>query len=343
VRGSCEAVVRSADGGVVRGTDGQVELGRSGLRVSRLGLGTAPLGGMFDHVDDGQARDVVRHALDRGLTYLDTAPQYGHGTGERRLGAALAGVPRSSVVVSTKVGRLVVASGTGDTGIFADAPPSDTVFDFSPDGVRRSLEASLDRLGLDRVDIVYLHDPDDPAHAETALAQAYPVLHELRAQGVVRAIGVGMNQAAVPLRFVRETDLDAVLLAGRWSLIDRSGAELLAECLRRNVSVVIGGVFNSGLLADPAPRPGPRATFDYAPAPAHLVRLAGQLAGVCAEHGTTLPVAALQFPFRHPAVTSVLTGTRSAAELDANLAALDEPVAEALWLAVDAVLAQGSP
>jgi len=326
----------------VQARDGDVALGRAGIRVSRLGLGTAPLGGMFRALDDEQAHAVVRHALDRGLTYLDTAPQYGHGTSERRLGAALAGVPRSSYVISTKVGRLVTAArpgSTGSPGIFADAPPSAMTFDFSPDGVRRSLEHSLDRLGLDRVDIVYLHDPDQPPHTETALRQAYPVLHELRAQGLVTAIGVGMNQAAVPLRFVRETDLDAVLLAGRWSLLDRSGAELLAECLRRNVSVVIGGVFNSGLLADPEPRDGSPLTFDYAPAPPRLVRLARQLATVCAEHGTTLPAAALQFPLRHPAVTSVLTGTRSVAELDANLTALADPVPEELWPAVDAVLA----
>ena len=301
-------------------------LGRSGVRVTRLGLGTAPLGGLYTSVEEAQARAVVRRALDLGVGYVDTAPQYGHGTAERRVGAALAGVERGSYVLSTKVGRLVVPRPDGDTGTFADAPPSDVVFDFSADGVRRSLEESLDRLGVDRVDVAYVHDPDD--HADEAIRTAYPVLHELRAQGVVGAIGVGMNSTAIPTRFVRETDVDVVLLAGRWTLLDRSGGvELLPACLERGVSVVVGGVYNSGVLADP--RAG--AHFDYAPAPEPVVAAAARMAGLCAAHGVPLKAAALQFPYRHPAVASVLTGARSVAELEENLRMLATPVPAPLW------------
>jgi D-threo-aldose 1-dehydrogenase len=311
-----------------------VRLGRSPLQVSRLSLGTAAFGGLYSHVEDSEASAVVHRALELGLSYLDTAPLYGHGTSERRLSAALAGVERSRFVLSTKVGRLVVADadGEGDTGLFADAPPSHTVFDFSADGIRRSLDASLERLGLDRVDVVYLHDPDDPAHTEQALGQAYPVLHQLRAEGVVGAIGLGMNQWQVPLRFVRETDLDVVLLAGRWTLLDRSGGlELLPECLLRGVAVVAGGVFNSGLLADP--REG--AMFDYAAAAPRLVERAQAMAALCGRHGVALTAAALQFPLRHPAVTSVLTGVRSVAELESNHRDLTAPIPDDLWAELD--------
>jgi D-threo-aldose 1-dehydrogenase len=323
-------------------------LGRSHVHVPAVGLGTAPLGGMYAHVAEEQALDVVRAALDAGATYLDTAPQYGHGTAERRLGAALATLGpagRPGLVVSTKVGRIVVPAPESAEGpvsaegpdvvarsIFADAPPSEVVFDFSPAGVQRSLAESLDRLGLDRVDIVYLHDPDD--HADEALSQAFPVLRRWRDEGVVGAIGVGMNQSAVPARFVREADPDVVLLAGRWSVLDRSGgADLMPLALERGVSVVVGGVFNSGLLADP--RPGAR--FDYGIAPAHLVARAQALAAACARYDVPLKAAALQFPFRHPAVASVLTGARSRAELEENLALLDVEVPEPLWADLDAI------
>jgi D-threo-aldose 1-dehydrogenase len=197
-----------------------------------MGLGTAALGGLFRHVSDDDAQAVVQRALDRGLTYLDTAPQYGHGTAERRVGEVLREVPRTSFVLSTKVGWLIEEAADAQGSIFADAPPSRAVFDFSRDGVLRSLEQSLDRLGLDRVDLVYLHDPDD--HKHQALDEAYPALEELRASGVVQAIGVGMNQSRIPTRFVRETDIDVVLLAGRYALLDQSGADdLLPEAAAR--------------------------------------------------------------------------------------------------------------
>ena len=317
-------------------------LGRSAVHVPPVGLGTAPLGGMYAHLDHDEAVDVVRAAVGAGVTYLDTAPQYGHGTAERRVGAALAALGRpAGVVLSTKVGRLVVprerpAGAQPGEGIFADAPPSDVVFDFTARGVEASLAASLERLGVDRVDVVLVHDPDD--HADQALGEAFPVLRRWRDEGVVGAIGVGMNQCAVPARFVREADPDVVLLAGRWSVLDRSGgADLLPVCFERGVGVVVGGVFNSGLLADP--RPGAR--FDYAEAAPHLVAAAQRLAAACDRYDVPLKAAALQFPLRHPAVACVLTGARTRAELAENLALLDVEVPEPLWAELDRLALAG--
>jgi D-threo-aldose 1-dehydrogenase len=306
-----------------------VALGRSGVRVSALGLGTAPLGNLFAPVAERDADATVRAALAAGLSFVDTAPHYGLGVAERRLGRLLAGRPRDGFTLSTKVGRLVRPLAPGETSDpegFTDTPPAKRVWDFSGDGVRRSLEESLDRLGLDRVDVVLVHDPDD--HEREAYEQAFPALAELRDQGVVRAIGAGMNQAEMLTRFVRDLDLDVVLVAGRYSLLDqRALAELLPTCAGRGTAVVVGGVFNSGLLADP--RPG--ATFDYAPAPPELVDRAVRLAEVCARHRTPLRAAALAFPFGHPAVTSVLVGARSAAEVSDAVACFRRPVPDALW------------
>ena len=316
-------------------------LGSSDVAVPSLGLGTAAFGGLYAHVEVAETEAVVRRALAAGVTYLDTAPQYGHGTSERRVGRALAGLAGldglpADVVLSTKVGRLVVPRPGGTEsageGIFVDAPPSDVVFDFSPAGLERSLEASLERLGVPRVDVVYLHDPDD--HVEQALTEAFGVLRRWRAEGVVGAIGVGMNQSAVPTRFVRECDPDVVLLAGRWTLLDRSGgADLLPACAERGASVVVGGVFNSGVLADP--RPGAR--FDYAPASPATIARARALSDACERRGVPLKAAALQFPLRHPAVACVLTGARSEGELSESLAMLDVEVPEALWAELDAI------
>ena len=306
-----------------------VPLARGGLRVSALALGTAPLGNLFAPVPEEDATATVRAALEAGLTYVDTAPHYGLGLAERRLGRLLAGLARDRFVVSTKVGRLVRPLAPGETADpegFADSPPAKRVWDFSGDGVRRSLEESLERLGLDRVDILLLHDPDD--HEREAYEQALPALIGLRDQGVVTAIGAGMNQAEMLTRFVRDLDIDVVLVAGRYSLLDqRALAELLPTCAARGTAVVVGGVFNSGLLADP--RPG--ATFDYAPAPPELVDRAARLAEVCARHGTPLRAAALAFPFGHPAVTSVLVGARSAAEVQDAVACFEWPVPGELW------------
>jgi D-threo-aldose 1-dehydrogenase len=304
-------------------------LGRSGVRVSALSLGTAPLGNLFAPVAETDAEATVRAALAAGLSYLDTAPHYGVGLAERRLGRVLAGLPREEFTVSTKVGRLLRPLAPGETADpegFAGAPPGKRVWDLSRDGVRRSLEESLVRLGLDRVDIILLHDPDD--HEREAYDQAFPALAELRDHGAVGAIGAGMNQAEMLTRFVRDLELDLVLVAGRYSLLDqRALAELLPTCAARGTAVVVGGVFNSGLLADP--RPG--ATFDYAPAPPELVERAVRLGEVCARHGVSLRAAALAFPFGHPAVTSVLVGARSPGEVEDAAASFGRPVPSDLW------------
>ncbi|MBM7788745.1 aldo/keto reductase [Tenggerimyces flavus] len=301
-------------------------LGGSAVEVTQLGLGTAPLGGLFTHVEDDVATAVVRTALDAGLGYVDTAPLYGHGTAERRVGAALAGVDRSRFVLSSKVGRLIVDNPAGNADGYVDREATEATFDYSRDGIHRSLEESLVRLGLDSVDILYIHDPDD--HEDEALTVAYPALNELRDQGVVKAIGVGMNQSRIPTRFVRETDVNAVLLAGRYTLLDQSGNEdLLPACLERGASVVIGGVYNSGLLADP--KPG--ATYDYAEAPPALVERAQELGEICASHGVPLKAAAIQFPLAHPAVATVLTGARSVDELDENITMMEYTIPDALW------------
>ncbi|MFJ8345355.1 aldo/keto reductase [Streptomyces sp. NPDC094153] len=304
-------------------------LGGSGVGVSGLGFGAAAIGNLYTEVDEEQARAAVAAAWEQGIRYFDTAPHYGLGLSERRLGAALRGLPRSAYTVSTKVGRLLEPADTGGNDLahgFAVPATHRRVWDFSADGLRRGLEASLERLGLDRVDVVYLHDPDD--HAEQAFREGYPALEELRAQGVVGAIGAGMNQSEMLTRFVRDTDVDVVLCAGRYTLLDqRAASELLPAAAERGVSVVIGGAFNSGLLADP--RTG--ATYNYASAPPELVERAQRIRAVASRHGITLRAAALRFCADHPAVASVLVGTRSAAEVRDCAEQFATPVPAAFW------------
>ncbi|CAM5577708.1 aldo/keto reductase [Streptomyces aurantiogriseus] len=289
-------------------------LGRSGVQVTGLGFGAAGIANLYTEVDDRQAHDAVTAAWQQGVRYFDTAPHYGLGLSERRLGAALREHPRSAYTVSTKVGRRLEPSDSGGDDLahlFAVPATHRRVWDFTADGIRRTLEASLERLGLDRVDVVYLHDPDD--HPEEAFRDGYPALERLRSQGVVGAIGAGMNQTAMLTRFVRETDVDVVLCAGRYTLLDQSAlTDLLPAAEERGVSVVIGGAFNSGLLADPKPT----ATYNYTQAPGELVERALRMQAVAERHGTTLRAAALAFCAAHPAVASVLAGARSAAEAD---------------------------
>ncbi|MFJ6670069.1 aldo/keto reductase [Actinosynnema sp. NPDC091369] len=298
------------------------------IPLSRLGFGGGPIGNLYAEVSDEDAFGALEAAWDVGVRYFDTAPHYGLGLSERRIGAFLADRPRAEFVVSTKVGRVLEPGfGDGDDRANGFAVPATAWrrWDFSADGVRRSLESSLDRLGLDRVDVVYLHDPD--AHWEQAVSEAVPALLELRSQGVIGAVGVGMNQWEMPARFVRETDLDVVLLAGRYTVLERTGAPLLDLCASRGVAVVAAGVFNSGLLA----RPEVGDTYDYRAAPVALVEEARRIAAVCARHGVTLPQAAVSFPFRHPAVVSVLLGVRTAAEMLSNAAAASTPIPDSLW------------
>ncbi|MET7604412.1 aldo/keto reductase [Streptomyces avermitilis] len=304
-------------------------LGRSGVEVSELSFGAAGIGNLFTAVTDEQASEAVHAAWTSGIRYFDTAPHYGLGLSERRLGAALREHPRTAYTVSTKVGRRLEPTDAGGDDLadgFAVPATHHRVWDFSADGVRRGLTASLERLGLDRVDVVYLHDPDD--HAEQAFREGYPALERLRAEGVVGAIGAGMNQTAMLTRFVRETDVDVVLCAGRYTLLDqRALADLLPAAADRGTSVVIGGAFNSGLLADP--KPG--ATYNYAAAPPELLDRALRLKAVAERHGTTLRGAALAFCAAHPAVASVLVGARSPYEVRDCAEQFAAPVPADFW------------
>ncbi|UNX54294.1 aldo/keto reductase [Georgenia sp. TF02-10] len=307
-------------------------LGRSPVAVSRLSLGTAPLAGLYQSVSEAEAIGTVERALELGVTYLDTAPLYGAGNAERRLGRALRGVPRDRYVVSTKVGRLLRPVEDAGASMFAngDRRRAD-VFDFSASAVRQGLEESLSRLGLDSVDVVYIHDPDDAV--DQAIHETYPALAELRTAGVIGAIGVGMNEPGVPARFIQETDVDVVLVAGRYSLLERDAAvELLPAAVERGVSVVAAGVLNSGILADP--RPGAR--FNYLPAAADRIARAQRLQDVCAQFGVPLTAAALQFPARHPAISSVLVGCRSGHEVADDVELFDTPIGPACWAALEA-------
>jgi D-threo-aldose 1-dehydrogenase len=309
-------------------------LGQSSVMVTEVSFGGAAIGNLFSEVTEPDARAAVNAAWEGGIRAFDTAPHYGLGLSERRLGDALRHRPREQYVVSTKVGRLLEPVVPGqpvgpDPEGFIVAAHRVRRFDFSADGVRRSLEASLRRLGLDRVDIALIHDPDD--HGEQALREAYPALAAMRAQGMVGAIGVGMNQTAMLTRFIEETDIDVVLVAGRYTLLDRSAAdEMLPAALRRGVSVIAGGVFNSGLLAVP----GAGATYEYQAAPSELVSLALRLEGACEGFGVPLRAAAARFPLTHPAVASVLIGLRSPAEVTDALALRGLDIPAALWDAV---------
>jgi D-threo-aldose 1-dehydrogenase len=298
--------------------------------VTPLSLGCAQLGNLYRAIDDEQAAATVLAAWDAGIRYFDTAPHYGLGLSERRLGAALRAYNRDDFVVSTKVGRLLEPLDpplAQDDDGFAVAGTHRRVWDFSRDGVLRSLEESLERLGLERVDIVYLHDPDD--HWQQAVDEAYPALEELRSQGLVDSIGAGMNQAAMLADFVRHTDMNLLMLAGRYTLLERSAEdELLPACLERGVRIVAAGVFNSGLLA----RPRADARYDYGTVPPDVLARARALAEVCARHGVQLPAAALQFPLRHPAVASVCVGARSPEQIVRSAEWFATPIPDELWV-----------
>jgi D-threo-aldose 1-dehydrogenase len=309
------------------------------LDITTLGFGGAPLAGLYAAVSEAAAFEALQAAWDAGVRYFDTAPLYGFGLSEQRIGAFLRTKPRHEFVLSTKVGRrLRPRTGAGDTGgslgAFVDALANDAVFDFSADGVRRSLDESLTRLGLDRIDLALIHDPDD--HFDVALHEAYPVLRDLREDGVLRAIGAGMNQWQMLEQFIERCDFDAVLLAGRYTLLERSaGATFLPLCARRNVTVIAAGVFNSGILAQSDPADD--ATYNYLTAPANVIARTRAMARACAAYGTTLPAAAAQFPLRNPAVASVLLGMRSAAEVSANVGYLAESLPDALWEELDRI------
>jgi D-threo-aldose 1-dehydrogenase len=304
---------------------------RRRVAVGELSLGCAQLGNLYRAVSDEDARATVDAAWHLGVRYFDTAPHYGLGLSERRLGEALAAYPREAYVLSTKVGRLLepvdTVHGLDDEG-FAVPATHRRVWDFSRDGIRRSLSESLERLGVDRVDIVYLHDPDD--HWTDVIDTGFPALAELREEGTVTAVGAGMNQAPMLADLVRQTDVDVLMLAGRYTLLEQEALDdLLPLCDERGVAIVAAGVFNSGLLA--RAHPPADAKYDYGAAPPDLVRRASAIASVCERHGTTLPAAAIAFPLGHPAVVSVCVGARSAEQMERNAALYRERIPPDLW------------
>jgi D-threo-aldose 1-dehydrogenase len=305
------------------------------LIAGPLIFGGAPVGGLYAPVSDEEAAGTLAASWDAGIRAFDTAPHYGAGLSERRIGAFLAGRPRDEFAVCTKVGRRLVPADGDTEGAegFYGTPPLTRIRDYSRDGVFRSLEESLARLGLDRVDVALVHDPDEVLGQ--AADETYPALAELRSQGAVAAVGAGMNSAAALAWLVERCDLDCVLVAGRYTLLDQSAAgALFPLCLRRAVAVLAGGVFNSGILAGP----GDGATYDYAPAPPAVAARARRMRGACAAHGVPLAAAALQFTLRHPAVTAAVVGARSPEEITADVSALKTHIPDALWAELEALL-----
>jgi D-threo-aldose 1-dehydrogenase len=305
----------------------KVEIGRTGVYVTRLGLGGVALSGAQPATDphqttsEAEAITLIHRSLALGLNYLDTAPLYGVGDSERRYGQALHGLARDSYVLSTKVGRVLRPTALGSVQITWE-------FDFSRQGVRESFAASLERLGLERIDILYIHDPDN--HYEQALMHALPVLMELRAQGHVSAIGAGMNQWEMELQFAKEGHCDCFLLAGRYTLLDQTALpEFLPYCVEHHISVIAGGPYNSGILAV-GPREG--ATFNYRAASAEMLDKARRINAVCERYQVPLKAAALQFILAHPAIASVIPGARSVAEVEENVRMVAYPIPADLWM-----------
>jgi len=282
---------------------------------------------MFEAVDEATGVGIIERAWDAGIRFFDTAPLYGHGLAEMRLGKVLRQKPRDEFTLASKVGRLLRADAQPEPGqSWHGTPPVNPVFDFTYDGVMRSFEESLGRLGIDRIDILHIHDPDN--HYDAAIAGAYRALDRLRADGVIGAVGAGMNQAEMLARFAREGDFDCFLLAGRYTLLDQIALkELLPECLQRGIAIIAGGVYNSGILADP--KPGAR--YNYQTAPADLLERARRIRDVCARHGVPLKAAAIQFPLGHPAVACVVVGCRNAAQLDESLEMFAFEIPSKLW------------
>ena len=305
---------------------------RRGLHLTELGLGAAQFGNLYRETTDEQAASAVTAAWDAGIRYFDTAPHYGLGLSERRLGALLRQYPRGEYVVSSKVGRLLVPSPetahrVDDAG-FAVPATLRREWDFSRDGILRSVESSLERTGLDHLDILYLHDPDN--HLEQAMGEGIQTLIELRDQGVVGAVGAGMNQAEALAALIRVADVDLVMLAGRYTLLEQGAAtDLLPLAVERGVGVVVAGVYNSGLLG--SPRPAVDARYDYEQAPVDVIARANAIADVCERHGVTLPEAALAFALLHPAVVSVVVGARDGAQVTSNVERYSTPVPAAVW------------
>ena len=327
----------------------KVKIGATGVSVTRLGLGGAPLGemvladGIYRGCGYAEALEIIRRAWEMGVRYFDTAPLYGEGRSEVRCGRVLAQFRRRSFALSTKGGRLLRPDPENPEPWSEDGIPRCTcVFDFSAGGLRASLDSSLERLGLASVDILYVHDSDFKGqHGDEVFIEALEAAVELRADGAVRAIGMGMNEWERTARMVARFDLDCILLAGRYTLLDQSALpELLPLCAERGVNLVIGGPYNSGILARDLGRP---VSFDYQPAPGYLVQRARELEAVCGRHQVDLRAAALQFPFGHEAVVSVVPGAASVAELEENARLMQEKIPPGMWaeLVAEGLLPEG--
>lgn len=314
-------------------------LGRSRVQVAPLGLGGAALGNLYAVVDETLAGATLDTALELGIRYFDSAPYYGYGLSEERLGRALAASGADDIVISTKVGRLLVprkGAPRSDQG-FVDGLRFDPVFDYSYDGVMRSVEASLARLGRERVDVLLIHDIGALTHGEdrhpelfeTAMMGGYRALDELRRAGQVGAIGLGVNECAVCIQAMKRGDFDCFLLAGRYTLLEQGAVRaLLPACERRGISVIVGGPYNSGVLAEGSEA---AAHYDYGAAPAAVLERVRRIEAVCRSHAVPLPAAALQFPLHHPAVACVIPGARAPAEVRAGVGWLQHPIPDTFW------------
>jgi D-threo-aldose 1-dehydrogenase len=314
-----------------------VKIPRIDRYVTKLALGSAPLGGLFTEVTDADAEATILAAVNSGINFFDTAPLYGHGNAEKRVGAAL-NKANKPFVISTKVGRVlqkftpeeISGKVAGLAGYVGVDPTIFPVFDFSKEGIIRSLEESLTRLNLASVDIALIHDADD--QIDKAIAESYPVLDELRSKGVIKGIGVGLNYCSYATKAVKEMDLDIILIAGRYSLLDQSAQEeLFKECMKKNTGVMVGGVYNSGVLANPTPE----STYDYVKVKPETLKRALDIKKLLADFHIPLTAAAIQFPLRHPVVTCVVTGSRSVKELTSNISDFDMDIPDAAWNALE--------
>lgn len=324
--------------------DKKQEIGGQGLEVTQLGMGGAALGNLYAVVDENGAAETIASAYTAGIRYFDTAPLYGYGRSEKRLGLELSRYNRDEFVISTKVGYSLVPRTAEEPpeSPFVDVPPLDKEFDFSRDAVLRSFEESLKRLQTDYIDILFIHDPDEGisiqpdfdnpyavSHFLRAMDQVYPALDELRAQKVVKAVGAAMNQWQMLHDFAVEGDFDCFLLAGRYTLLEQEPARrFLPLCEEKGIRIVIGGPYNSGILATGAVE---GAYYNYLPATPEVMGRTRRIQDVCARHNVSLQAAALQFPFGHPSIASVIPGARSAAEIEANVGFFEEAIPDDFW------------
>ena len=313
-------------------------LPRGGLSLPCIGMGCAPLGGLYQPVSDAQARSTLDGAWEAGVRFFDTAPYYGYTQSEHRLGAALRERPRNEFVISTKVGRLMRPDASvrpGDDG-FAAPLPFRPQYDYTYDGILRSHDDSLQRLGLERIDIVFVHDIGSVTHGEHDQQYwrqlldggGFRALDQLRSSGQVKAVGLGVNECEIVQRAMGEFDLDCTLLAGRYTLLEQASlSPLLDLCVQRGNAIVIGGPFNSGVLAG-------NGKFNYADAPDAILQRVAQLDAICREFHVPLQAAALQFPLAHPAVVSCIPGGQDLAQLRQNLDWFATPLPAGLWTAL---------